>query len=403
MKPLLDHIDASSNGMIARLLQWSAINSGTFNRIGLESMLEQLRTEFAPLGAIESIHELSDVEQIDDAGKITRKPLGRAVRFVKRPDAKRRVLLNIHYDTVYDVDSPSQSPTQTDADTITGPGVADAKGGIVVMLAALSALESETPEDELADFGWEVLLNPDEEIGSPGSAGLLRDSAARNQSALLFEPTLPDGSLVGARKGSGSFTVIVHGKAAHSGRDFAAGRNAIVALAEFVTQIEAEARSLGPGVIINCGKITGGGHAINIVPDLAIARFNVRVDTLNEMSRVETTFNSFAQQFGQRDGFRVELHGGFASPPKPVDAGARQLFDLALRCAREVGLGHLDIHPTGGTCDGNKLAAAGIPVIDTLGPVGGEIHSTREFVRVSSLAERAKMVAMMLSELAGRR
>src|SRR6202008_3311729 len=105
---------------------------------------------------------------IDSAGKIVQTKLGRALRYVKRPEAKSRVLLNIHYDTVYAADHPFQASRMTDDDTLNAPGACDAKGGIVVMLGALRAFER---TDAARELGWEVVLNPDEEIGSPGSAG----------------------------------------------------------------------------------------------------------------------------------------------------------------------------------------------------------------------------------------
>jgi glutamate carboxypeptidase len=277
---------------------------------------------------------------------------------------------------------------------LSGPGVADAKGGLVVMLTALRALERSSVASKL---GWEVALNPDEEIGSPGSSRLLEEAAKRNHFGLVFEPSLPDGSLVGARKGSGNFTVVVRGRAAHAGRDFHLGRSAILTLADFITKLDAS-QSDFPGVTINCGRIEGGG-ALNIVPDLAIGRFNVRVTSAEDQSAVKRRINDLVQQASQRDGISVKLHGGFHSPPKPLDPKSSKLFDLAVACGKELGL-NLQIHPSGGACDGNRLASAGLPVIDTLGPRGGNLHSDQEYLVIESLAERAKLTAMVLMQLA---
>jgi glutamate carboxypeptidase len=385
------HIDAHAPSRIDLLRRWSAINSGTYNLSGLATMCDALRDSFAHLGAREELHDLAPAESVDAGGHVVRQPLGRALRLVKRSGAARRVFLCIHYDTVFAKDDPFQSPRDVDATTLVGPGVNDAKGGIVVLLSALSAVES---CGALPDVGWEVLLNPDEEIGSPGSAALLREATARNQFGLLFEPALPDGSLVGPRKGSGNFTFVVRGRAAHAGRDFAAGRSATVALSELVVALDRAGRALGGGVTINCGRIDGGA-AVNVVPDLAIGRFNVRVSDPGEVTRVEGAIRTAIDELNSRDGIAVSLHGGLHSPPKPVDERSSRLFDLALDCGRAIGL-TLQIKPSGGTCDGNKLAAAGLPVIDTLGPVGGEIHSDREFVRTDTIAHRAKLTAAIL-------
>jgi glutamate carboxypeptidase len=166
-------------------------------------------------------------------------------------------------------------------------------------------------------------------------------------------------------------------------------------LAELVTTLAAAS---GLGIVVNCGKVEGGG-ATNIVPELAIGRFNVRADSAEDQRAVEELFDAAAAQIGRRDGITVSLHGGFNSPPKPLDARSTGLMEAVITTGRALGL-TLSHRPSGGTCDGNKLAAAGLPVVDSLGPVGGELHSDREYVRISSLAERAKLTALLLMKLA---
>jgi glutamate carboxypeptidase len=389
-------IDARQAESVERLTRWSEINSGTYHLAGLERMLGEIRQAFAPLGAREELIDLEPAESVDSSGQIVRTQLGRAVRFVKRPDAKTRVLLNIHYDTVYGVDHPFQTPRLIDADTLNGPGVCAAKGGIVVMLTALRALERSSAAQ---DLGWEVLLNPDEEIGSPGSVSVLCETAKRHSIGLVFEPALPDGAIVGARKGSGNFTAIARGRAAHAGRDFASGRSATVALAALIIRLDGLNQTIGNGVTINCGRIEGGG-AVNVVPDLAIGRFNVRASEPDQMHRMQRELEAAANEVGQRDGITVQIHGGFGSPPKVVDERSQRLIDVVRDCAREVGLGDLAVRSSGGASDGNKLAGAGLAVIDTLGPVGGEIHSDREYVKLSTIAQRAKVCALLLAKIA---
>jgi len=391
--PLLDAIDARTPEMIERLRRWSEINSGTYHLGGLEEMLAELREAFAPLGGEMREVELPPATSIDSRGETVSTPLGNALVIRKRPEASLRVLLVIHYDTVFPPDSPFQKTEMTNDDTLRGPGVADAKGGIIVMLDALAALEASPWAQRI---GWEVILNSDEEIGSVGSAALLKEAAARNHLGLVFEPAWADGSIVGPRKGSGNYTVIVRGRAAHAGRDFEKGRNAIVALAELIERVS---KSPPPGVIINCGHVEGGGPATNIVPDLAIARFNVRVTEPAEQLQVFTSFDAAARELRLRDGITVELEGGFTSPPKPLDGRSKTLLDHILTCGRELGM-NLGVVASGGTCDGNKLAAAGLPVVDSLGPVGGELHSDREYLRISTLSQRAKMTALLLMKLA---
>jgi glutamate carboxypeptidase len=294
---------------------------------------------------------------------------------------------------VFGIDHAFQRTQMLDgADALNGPGVVDAKGGILVMLSALRSLEE---SNEARHIGWEVILNPDEEIGTPGSAQLLREAVARNHLGLVYEPALSDGSLVGARKGSGTYTIVVRGRPAHAGRDFDKGRSAILAMTELIRALPPRPR---PGLIINCGKIQGGA-AVNIVPDLAIASFNVRADTADDRFWFEQLVHGAASQLEHREGIRVSLHGQFNSPPKPLDSRSAKLMESVLGCARELGM-NLDVRPSGGTCDGNKLAAAGLPVVDSLGPVGGDLHSEREYVLLGSLIERAKLTALLLHKLA---
>jgi glutamate carboxypeptidase len=388
-------IDAQREPMKRLLCDWCAINSGSRNPAGLARMREAIVREFASLGGQTRAADLEPDQVIDSAGNVVAAPLGQAISIEKRPGAPLRVLLNIHYDTVYGPEHPFQRVSQPDDDTLVGPGVVDAKGGLVVMLTALRAFEQSGVADRL---GWEVLINPDEEIGSPGSTPLLRQAAKRNHVGLLFEPAMPDGNLVGARKGSGNFTAIVRGRAAHAGRDFHAGRSAIVALAELITRLD-EARREIDGATINCGKVEGGG-ALNIVPDLAIGRFNARATTPEQARLIESRFRDVADEVARRrDGITIDLRGGFHAPPKVLDEPATRLMNLILNAARELGMS-LTHQPSGGASDGNKLAAAGLPVVDTLGPVGGHLHSDREYVRVSSLTERARLTVLVLMKLA---
>lgn len=392
---VLDWIDSQREPMTRLIIDWSNISSGTWNLPGLAQMADAIVREFSSFGPPVRLIDTEPAQSIDTRGEVVQSPLGKAISLVMRPDAPLRVLLNIHYDTVYAAGDPFQSAQQFEAGTLNGPGVIDAKGGLAVMLTALRAFENSELRDQL---GWEVLLNPDEEIGSPGSVHLLRAAAKRNRVGLLFEPAMPDGTLIGARKGSGTFTFVVRGRSAHAGRDFAHGRSAVLALAELIARIDSESRTQGGGITINCGRIEGGG-AVNVVPDLAIARFNARADDAAGQAAIELLMKRVGEVIGRRDGITVALHGGFLSPPKPLDRRSEALMDLVLECARQQGM-NLSHRPSGGACDGNKLVAAGLPVVDTLGPVGGDLHSDREYLQLDSLVPRARLAAAVLLALA---
>jgi glutamate carboxypeptidase len=190
---------------------------------------------------------------------------------------------------------------------------------------------------------------------------------------------------------------VVHGKSAHAGRDFAQGRNAVVAISKLIVALH-EINSQFEGVILNVGSVEGGG-ATNVVPDLATVRFNVRISVPEDESRLLTRLKELIAAAGEQEGFSAELTGQFHSPPKIPDAKARDLMDLIQGCGESL---NLPIHwkSSGGACDGNKLAAAGLANVDTLGPCGGNLHSPREFVLLDSLTQRAKLAALVLLKLA---
>jgi glutamate carboxypeptidase len=392
--PHLRWIDGQESRMIDLLTRWANVNSGTQNLPGLNEVLTLLEEEFSKLGGENERITLDPQELEDSAGTAVQVPLGRALLIRKRPTDPLRLFLCCHMDSVYQVDHPFQKAVRVADNILRGPGVTDAKGGLMVMLLALQAYER-SPWAEKA--GWEVLINPDEEIGSPGSAPLLIQAAKRNHLGLVFEPSLPDGNLVGARKGSGNFTVIARGKAAHAGRNPQLGRNAIDALARFIVGL-ASLDDAGGAITTNVGYIQGGGP-VNVVPDLAECRFNVRVVTQNDQKSFEDSLRRLEEEINRIDGISLELHGGFTRPPKPLDAKTLKLLEHVAECGRDLGLS-LQWRPTGGACDGNNLAAAGLTTIDSLGVTGGDIHSSEEYILLDSLAERAKLTALLLMKLA---
>ena len=392
--PLLQGIADQQSAMRDELIALSNINSGSFNVEGVNAMGERLIALFADLHPQVERIEVAPFANTADSGELRQRALGRAVRLRKRLQAPLQVFLCGHLDTVFAADHPFQTARLIDEDTLHGPGVADLKGGQLVMLQALRVLEASPWH---AAIGWEVLFNPDEEIGSHGSAPLLAEAAARNRFGMIYEPSFPDGNLAGARKGSGNFDVIVHGRAAHAGREHHLGRNAIRTCADFVSALDA-LNGTRDGVTINPGYITGGG-ALNVVPALSLFKFNVRTSTADDETWMRAQLESLMADIGQRDGIRLELRGGFTRPPKPFHGLTEKLAGLIGDCGRELGFG-LEFLPTGGCCDGNNLAAHGLPNIDNLGVVGGKIHSDAEYMRISSLSERAQLSALLLLRLA---
>jgi glutamate carboxypeptidase len=224
---------------------------------------------------------------------------------------------------------------------------------------------------------------------------LLVAAAQRCHLGLTFEPALPDGTLAGARKGSGNFSAIVSGRAAHAGREPEKGRNALLAAADLALRLKALTAA---DLTVNPAKIDGGGPN-NIVPDQAVLRWNMRASTPDAALRARAAIDTLAADVAAAHEVDIHIHGAFARPPKPLDANQLRLFHLVRDCGAALGL-PIGWRDTGGVCDGNNLAATGLAVVDTLGPRGGAIHSADEFLCVDSLVERAQLAALVLMRVA---
>ncbi|UIP07922.1 hydrolase [Erythrobacter sp. SDW2] len=387
----LDAIDQA--GMTEQALAWSAINSGTANLAGLKTVAGMLADAFAVLPGEVSLVDPAPVTAISADGEEFEKPHGQHLVVRVRPEAARRLLLTGHMDTVYPVDHPFQANSWLDDDTVNGPGTADMKGGIAVMLHALMALERSEAGQAI---GYDVLINSDEETGSLSSAKLIEELAAGKYAALTYEPSAtPEGNLAHARGGTGNYSLIVRGRSAHAGRNPQDGRNAIVAAAALALGLKELQTEDCP---VNPARIEGGA-ANNVVPDNAVLRFNIRPKEPSAGERFEAGLHALMGEVRQAHDVSVHLHGGVTRPPKPVDRRAQKLFDLVRDCGTRLGLS-IDWQATGGVCDGNNIAACGVPVVDTMGVRGGKIHSPEEFMIVSSLSERAALSALVLHRLA---
>ncbi len=379
--------------MLDRTLHWAAINTGTANLAGLAVMADTLAQAFAVLPGEVSLVAPAPVVSIDPAGHERMQQHGSHLVLRVRPQAARRFLLTGHMDTVFPADDAFQQVTWLDDDTVNGPGTADMKGGMAVMLEALKALEA-TPD--ASAIGYDVLINSDEETGSLSSAALIADLAQGKFAALTYEPSaLPDGTLAHARGGSGNYAVTFRGRAAHAGRNPQDGRNALVAAADCAVRLKQMSHADLP---VNPAKIDGGS-ANNVVPDLAVLRFNVRPRTTMAADDFASDLRDLLQFLEKLHDVSTHFHGGVTRPPKPVDARAQQLFELVRQSGAALGqtIGWQD---SGGVCDGNNIAACGIPVVDTMGVRGGSIHSANEFMIVPSLTERAALSALVLHRLA---
>jgi glutamate carboxypeptidase len=379
--------------MRAQVERWAAINSGTGNLAGLAEVAALLAEAFSALpGEIRFVDPAIE-ESIAPDGSIRTAMRGQHIHVAVRPGANRRILLTGHMDTVFPVDHAFQQLREIEPGIINGPGVADMKGGIAVMLAALTAFEG---SDAASAMGYDLVLNSDEETGSTTSAPLIAELARGKIAALTYEPAaLPDGTLAGARPGSGNFSFVVTGKSAHAGRNPEDGRNALVAAADLALRLAALRKA---GLSVNPAKIDGGGPN-NVVPDHAVLRVNLRPLTPELEAEAKAAITAIVAEIARHHDVTLHLHGGFGRPPKPLDAPAERLFGLVRDCGADLGQS-IAWRATGGVCDGNNIAACGVPVVDTMGVRGGAIHSDQEYLIVESLAERAALSALTLYRLA---
>jgi len=383
---------AEAEPMLDQVLAWSSVNSGSRNLAGLERMADLLADAYAGLPGILRLEHPGTVETVDSAGKTIKIQHGRHLHLTVRPTAPVQMLFTGHMDTVFGPEHAFQETRWLEDRVLNGPGVADMKGGIAVMLAALKAVERSPLADRL---GYEVVINSDEEVGSPASAALLARSAQGKRAALTYEPAaLPDGTLAGARPGSGNFSIVVHGRSAHAGRNPEDGRNALLAAADLALRLDRLKRE---GLTVNPSRIDGGSPS-NVVPDLAILHVNLRPRTPEIEAEVRGEIDTLVAALATERDVKIDLAGGFGRPPKPLTAEAEALFNVVKQAGADLGQ-NIGWQPSGGVCDGNNIAACGVPVVDTMGVRGGKIHSMEEFLIVDSLPERAALSALTILRL----
>jgi glutamate carboxypeptidase len=385
---------AAETPILGQIELWAAINSGSRNLAGLAELACELGDAFAALPGDIRLAEPAAVEAIDPNGEPFELAHGRHLHLTVRPEAPLQLLFTGHMDTVFGADHPFQAMHWLEAGVLNGPGVADMKGGIAVMLAALKAVEASPLGPR---FGYEVVIKRDEEVGSLSSAALLATAARGTRAALTYEPSaLPDGTFAGARPGSGNFDFTVRGRSAHAGRNPADGRNAIIAAADLALRLK---RAVGPSLSVNPARIDGGSPN-NVVPDQAVLRVNMRPATVDEQARAQKLIDTSVAEVAAEHDVKIHVHGHFARPPKPLTPELEALFSVVAKAGADLGQ-RIAWLPSGGVCDGNNIAACGVPVIDTMGVRGGSIHSMEEFLIVESLSERAALSALTILRLIG--
>jgi glutamate carboxypeptidase len=297
-------------------------------------------------------------------------------------------LLLCHLDTVWPTGTLAKRPWQVDGERAYGPGSLDDKAGVAIALMAMRGLQ---------DLGLSpvhpvtILFTSDEEIGSRTSRSVIEAEAAQAMVVFCMEPALPDGALKVWRKGTGRYTITTLGQAAHSGADHAKGINAIEEMAHQILRLQ-DMTDYTTGTTVSVGWVRGGTRS-NVIPDHAQIRLDVRVQTQTQGKRVADAIDNLQPVL---PGARLRIEGGMSRPPMEESPLTLTPFQRAQEIGRELGLA-LTAGGTGGASDGNFTAALGVPTLDGMGAIGDGAHAVSEYVWISSLPERAALMAALLT------
>jgi glutamate carboxypeptidase len=330
--------------------------------------------------------------------------LGGAVRFYPQQDfggvlqvdfstgsRKKPLLLLGHLDTVYEAGTLAQMPCRVADGKMYGPGVFDMKGGIVMMLLAIDALQRRNGS---LPRPITILLNPDEEIGSKVSRKITERLAKKSQAVLVLEPSAgPKGACKTARKGVGDYLIRVKGISAHAGLDFQKGANAIKELARQIIRVAA-LTDLKRGTTVNPGIIRGGTRT-NVVPEMAEAEIDIRVSSQKEADRLDRRIRALKPRDRR---CKLEITGGLNRGPFERTKAVVELYEHARSLSVELGFPLFET-AVGGGSDGNFTAGLGIPTLDGLGAVGEGAHAIHENVVLAEIPRRAALLARLIETL----
>ena len=380
MSQLLNYLKAHREAMTEVLEELVLLESPSHEREAVNRVADYLARAFGDQGA--------SVERIPQTA------FGDHLR-VTWGDGPRQILLLGHMDTVWPLGEIEERPFQVvkeDGTGIlkgTGPGIFDMKGGLVVGLYALAALQSLrlTPSHRLV-----FLFNSDEECGSPTSRRHIEEDARHSDYVLVLEPSRED-ALVTWRKGIGRFELEIQGLASHAGAAHERGVSAVEELAYQILRLE-ELTDYERGTTVNVGVVQGGSK-VNVRPASAWAEIDLRVTTAEEGQRMTRAIRGIRPR---NPNASLMVSGRMNRPPWEASAASQQLFERARDVGTRLGM---DLWPagTGGGSDGNFTAALGIPTLDGLGVVGNDAHAVTEWVDVTSLPPRAALLAELLLDL----
>ena len=373
---LLDFCRQHQPAMLETLRRMVEIESPSDDKAAVDQLGQFLVAEFEGLGAKTMLHPQSTY--------------GSHLQAEFSGGAGKPVLMLGHFDTVWPMDTLKTMPFRVEGGRAFGPGIYDMKAGITMMLFALRALRSAGASRRPVI----VLLDTDEEVGSPTGRPLVEAVAKECEAVLVLEPSQgPQGHLKTARKGVGDYTLRVRGRASHAGVDFEKGHSAIVELSRQILEV-AKFTDLTRGITVNPGVIQGGTRT-NVVAAEAWAEVDIRIARAADARELERKFASLRPV---DPNCSLEVSGGLNRPPMERTEGTVRLFRLAQEHAAALGM-PLDEASTGGGSDGNFTSALGLPTLDGLGAVGEGAHAVNESIVISELSCRTALLACILQSL----
>lgn len=320
---------------------------------------------------------------------IPRSKVGNVLRATWAGGAGGQILVLGHLDTVWPMGEVERRPFRNQNGLAYGPGVLDMKAGVVQLVFALRGVSALGVD---LDKRVVCLLTCDEEIGSPESREIIEAEAPRSQAVFVLEPATPDGALKTSRKGWGLYHLTATGRAAHAGANPELGVSAIEELAHQIAGLHA-LTDFELGTTINVGVISGGTRP-NVIAERAEAEVDLRVKTLAEAERIRPLLENREPHLR---GTRVEVAGGLNRPPMERTSGNVALFRRAVLAAHGLGF-TVGEASSGAASDGNFSTALGIPTLDGLGAVGAGPHAVDEHIEISSLPQRAALLACLLTD-----
>ena len=373
--PLLAAVNSQSAWLASTLRDLVLIESPSDNKPAVDQAVRLVASLAKSIGGRVKLHRQKHFGDILE------------LRFGPARGGRKPILLLGHLDTVWPLGTLRTMPWRMRDGRIYGPGVLDMKSGVAMALAAIRALTQLGVSRPIT-----LLLNPDEEVGSPASRPITERLALVSQAVLVLEPAQGLAAKT-ARKGVGGYRIDVTGVASHSGVDFASGHSAILELARLIEKV-AGFTDLRVGRTVNPGVISGGTRA-NVVAQHAFAEVDVRIVRASDAARVDRLFRSLRCS---DPACKLQITGGINRPPMERKPGTVALYKQARKLAAELGF-QLDEASSGGASDGNFTAALGVPTLDGLGAVGEGAHATHESILIDHLIPRTALLAALLANL----